>query len=81
MSELRAEAINLIQSTPEKYLAGLYENIQDFIFEKMEVEAEENYDLWNSDPDKYENEINEYCCQFVKKVRRESERKKNANLN
>ena len=81
MSELRAEAVNLIEKMPEEYLFAIVQYAQDFLKDKDYAEHQVRVALWQQDPDKYEDEINEYVNRWVKETRNEERVKKNANFN
>lgn len=81
MSELRAEAVNLIEKMPEEYLFAIVQYAQDFLKDKEYAEHQVRVALWQQDPDKYEDEINEYVNRWVKETRNEERVKKNANFN
>ena len=71
MSELRAEAINLIQIIPEENLSAIINFAKNFL--KYDETLEEKNLKWLAEPDKYENEINECISEVIKEVRRENE--------
>ena len=75
MSELRAEAINLMEKMPEEYLFAIVQYAQDFLKDKSYAEHQMRVALWQTDPDKYEDEISEYVNRWVKETRRESDEK------
>lgn len=70
MSELRAEAINLLDEVPEENFPKLLTLIKNFL--KSEENISEKNQKWLDDPDKYENEINECISEVIKEVRREN---------
>ena len=72
MSELRAEAISLMEQMPEEYLFAIVQYAQDFLKDKDYAEHQVRVALWQQDPDKYEDEINEYVNRWVKETRSES---------
>ena len=74
MSELRAEAVNLMQIMPEEYLFAIVQYAQDFLKDKEYAEHQMRVALWQQDPDKYEDEIQEYVNRWVKDTRNESEK-------
>lgn len=78
MSELRAEAINLIESMPEKYLLAIVQYVRRFE-DKGFADEQAMFAEWERDPDTYEDKIAEYVNSWVKDVRRE--KRQNANLN
>ena len=72
MSELRAEAISLMEQMPEEYLFAIVQYAQDFLKDKDYAEHQVRVALWQQDPDKYEDEIQEYVNRWVKETRSES---------
>lgn len=78
MSELRAEAINLIENIPEKYLLAIVQYARRFE-NKSFADEQAMFAEWNNDPDTYEDKIAEYVNSWVKDVRRE--KRQNENLN
>ena len=72
MSELRAEAISLMEQMPEEYLFAIVQYAQDFLKDKNYAEEQMKLAKFQSDPDKYEDEINEYVNRWVKETRSES---------
>lgn len=74
MTELRAEAVNLMQIMPEEYLFAIVQYAQDFLKDKEYAEHQMRVALWQQDPDKYEDEIQEYVNRWVKDTRNESEK-------
>lgn len=74
MSELRTEAMNLIQAMPEEYLFAIVQYARDFLKDKDYAEEQMNLAKWQADPDKYEDEINDFVNGWVKET-------KNANTN
>ena len=81
MSELRAEAVNLIEKMPEEYLFAIVQYAQDFLKDKNYAEEQMKLAKFQSDPDKYEAEINEFVNAWVKETHNEERAKKNANFN
>ena len=69
MSELRAEAVNLIENMPEEYLLAIVQYVRRFNEQAMFAE-------WEQDPETYEEKIAEYVNSWVK-----ADRKENANNN
>ena len=78
MSELRAEAISLIEKMPEKYLLAIVQYARRFEDEGF-ADEQAMFAEWERDPDTYEDKIAEYVHSFVKNVRRET--RENENLN
>ena len=78
MSELRAEAMSLIEKMPEKYLLAIVQYARRFK-NKSFADEQAMFAEWEQDPDTYEDKIAEYVHSFVKNVRRES--RANENLN
>lgn len=78
MSELRAEAISLMQEMPEKYLLAIVQYARRFK-DKGFADEQAMFAEWERDPDTYEDKIAEYVHSFVKNVRREI--RENENLN
>ena len=76
MSELRAEAISLMEKMPEEYLFAIVQYAKDFLKDKDYAEHQMRVALWQEDPDKYEDEIAEYVNSWVKETRRESAKQK-----
>ena len=70
MSELRIEAMNLIQIIPEENLEKVLNYLKNFLKSK-ETLAEKNL-KWLAEPDKYEDEINECISEVIKEVRSEN---------
>ena len=70
MSELRAEAFDLVREIPEERLENFLSIIKNFL-KSDETLAEKNL-KWLAEPDKYENEINECISEVIKEVRREN---------
>ncbi|MBQ9442497.1 MAG: hypothetical protein IJU55_05755 [Selenomonadaceae bacterium] len=78
MSELRAEAINLIENIPEKYLLAIVQYARRFE-NKSFADEQAMFAEWEQDPDTYEDKIAEYVNSWVKDARRE--KRQNENLN
>ena len=78
MSELRAEAISLVEKMPEKYLLAIVQYARRFEDEGF-ADEQAMFAEWERDPDTYEDKIAEYVHSFVKNVRREN--RENENLN
>lgn len=75
MSELRAEAISLLEKIPEKYLLAIVQYVRRFE-SKSFADEQAMFAKWEQDPDTYEDKIAEYINSWVKDVRKE-----NANFN
>lgn len=78
MSELRAEAFDLIEKMPEKYLLAIVQYARRFE-NKNFADEQAMFAEWEQDPDTYEDKIAEYVHSFVKNVRRESRENENFN--
>lgn len=65
MSELRAEAINLIENIPEKYLLAIVQYARRFE-NKSFADEQAMFAEWKQDPDTYEDKIAEYVNKIVK---------------
>ena len=65
MSELRAEAINLIEKMPEEYLLAIVQYARRFE-NKNFADEQAMFAEWNNDPDTYEDKIAEYVNKIVK---------------
>lgn len=70
MSELRAEAISLLEKIPEKYLLAIVQYARRFE-DKGFADEQAMFAEWERDPDTYEDKVAEYVHSFVKNVRRE----------
>ena len=81
MSELRAEAVNLMQIMPEEYLFAIVQYAQDFLKDKEYAEEQMKLAKFQSDPKKYEDEINEFVNGWIKETHNEERANKNANFN
>lgn len=68
MSELREEAISLVEKMPEKYLLAIVQYARRF---KNRDFADEQamFAEWERDPDTYEDKISEYVNSWVKSNR------------
>ena len=75
MSELRAEAVNLIENMPEKYLLAIVQYVRRFS-NKSFADQQAMFAEWEQDPETYEEKIAEYVNSWVK-----ADRKENANNN
>jgi len=78
MSELRAEAVNLIENMPEEYLLAIVQYVRRFN-NKSFADEQAMFAEWEQDPETYEEKIAEYVHSFVKNVRRESRENENFN--
>ena len=65
MSELRAEAVNLIEEMPEKYLLAIVQYARRFK-NKSFADEQAMFAEWEQDPDTYEDKISEYVNKIVK---------------
>lgn len=65
MSKLRNEAISLIEKMPEEYLFAIVQYARDFLKDKDYAEEQMNLAKWQADPDKYEDEINEFVNGWI----------------
>ena len=65
MSELRAEAVNLIKEMPEKYLLAIVQYARRFK-NKSFADEQAMFAEWEQDPDTYEDKIAEYVNKIVK---------------
>ena len=65
MSELRAEAISLMEKMPEKYLLAIVQYARRFE-NKNFADEQAMFAEWNNDPDTYEDKIAEYVNKIVK---------------
>ena len=70
MSELRAEAFDLVREIPEERLENFLSIIKNFL--KSDETLEEKNLKWLAEPDKYEDEINKCISEVIKEVRREN---------
>ena len=78
MSELRAEAVNLIEKMPEEYLLAIVQYARRFE-NKNFADEQAMFAEWERDPDTYEDKVAEYVHSFVKNVRREARANENFN--
>ena len=65
MSELRAEAINLLEKMPEKYLLAIVQYARRFE-NKDFADEQAMFAEWEQDPDTYEDKVAEYVNKIVK---------------
>ena len=65
MSELRAEAIDLLENMPEKYLLAIVQYARRFK-NKDFADEQAMFAEWEQDPDTYEDKIAEYVHKIVK---------------
>ena len=75
MSELRSEAINLIENMPEEYLLAIVQYARRFE-DKGFANTQAMFAEWERDPETYEDKVAEYVNKIVK-----ADRKENANNN
>lgn len=81
MEAIRTETYRLIEKIPEDYIYWLNELIKKFIADKEIDNEDEKFARWQADPDKYEDEINEFITGGIKALRYEKSAKENANFN
>ena len=81
MSSIINETFELIEKIPDDYIYWLNELIKKFIADKEIGNEDEKLARWQADPDKYEDEINEFITGGIKASRYEARAKENANLN
>lgn len=81
MTALRSEAFDLIEKMPEKYLFAIVQYAQDFLKDKNFAEEQMKLAKFQSDPDKYADEINEFVNGWIKETGNEERAKNNANFN
>ena len=65
MSELRAEAFDLIEKMPEKYLLAIVQYARRFE-NKNFADEQAMFAEWERDPDTYEDKVAEYVHKIVK---------------
>ena len=65
MSELRAEAVNLIENMPEEYLLAIVQYVRRFK-NKSFADEQAMFAEWEQDPETYEEKIAEYVNKIVK---------------
>ena len=65
MSELRAEAVNLIEKMPEEYLLAIVQYVRRFK-SKSFADEQAMFAEWERDPNTYEDKIAEYVNKIVK---------------
>ena len=65
MTELRAEAMNLIEKMPEEYLLAIVQYARRFE-SKSFADEQAMFAEWERDPDTYEDKIAEYVNKIVK---------------
>lgn len=75
ISEVRAEAVNLIEKMQEEYLLSIVQYVRRFK-NKSFAEEQAMFAEWERDHYTYEDKIAEYVQSLVKDVRKE-----NANFN
>ena len=69
MSELRAEAISLMEKMPEEYLLAIVQYARRFE-DKGFADEQAMFAEWERDPETYEDKIAEYVNSWVKEVRK-----------
>ncbi|MBR1858403.1 MAG: hypothetical protein IJ797_02775 [Selenomonadaceae bacterium] len=76
MTALQQEAISIIQSMPYDRLVLAVQKLREYANDEI-YEDKESAEVakWQADPDKYENEINEWVNGVVKESRREKRAK------
>ena len=65
MSELRAEAVNLIENMPEEYLLAIVQYVRRFQ-NKSFADEQAMFAEWEQDPETYEEKVAEYVNKIVK---------------
>ena len=65
MSELRAEAVSLIEKMPEEYLLAIVQYVRRFK-NKSFADEQAMFAEWEQDPETYEEKIAEYVNKIVK---------------
>ncbi len=65
MSELRTEAVNLIEKMPEEYLLAIVQYVRRFN-NKNFADEQAMFAKWEQDPETYEEKIAEYVNKIVK---------------
>lgn len=65
MSDLRAEAISLLENLPEKYLLAIVQYARRFK-DKEFADEQAMFAMWENDPETYEDKISEYVNNWVK---------------
>ena len=65
MSDLRAEAIDLLENLPEKYLLAIVQYARRFK-DKEFADEQAMFAMWENDPETYEDKISEYVNNWVK---------------
>ena len=71
MTELRNEAISLVEKMPEEYLLAIVQYARRFE-DKSFADTQAMFAKWAQDPDTYEDKIAEYVNNWVKAVRHET---------
>jgi len=69
MSELRSEAISLIEKMPEKYLLAIVQYARRFE-DKGFADEQAMFAEWERDPDTYEDKVAEYVHSWVKSAKK-----------
>ena len=72
MANIRDVTYKLIEKVPDDYIYWLNQTIRKFIADKEIGNEDEKLARWQADPDKYEDEINEYITGGIKASRHES---------
>ena len=65
MSDLRAEAIDLLENLPEKYLLAIVQYARRFK-DKEFADEQAMFAMWENDPETYEDKNSEYVNNWVK---------------
>ena len=65
MSELRTEAVNLIEKMPEEYLLAIVQYVRRFN-NKNFADEQAMFAKWEQDPETYEEKVAEYVNKIVK---------------
>ena len=65
MSELRAEAVNLIENMPEEYLLAIVQYVRRFQ-NKSFADEQAMFAKWEQDPETYEEKVAEHVNKIVK---------------
>lgn len=81
MSAIRNKTYELIEKIPDDYIYWLNELIKKFIADKEFENEDEKLARWQTDHDKYEQEISDFIKSGIKASRYEDRAKNNENLN
>jgi len=65
MSELRSEAISLMEKMPEEYLFAIVQYARRFEDKKF-ADTQAMFAEWERDPDTYEDKVAEYVNKIVR---------------